>query len=52
MVITVAEDLDEGLEVGVSGTPTFYVNGRRLEDRTPEGLKKAIESALSGAGRK
>ena len=44
---TVQEDLDEGLQVGVSGTPTFYVNGKRLEDRSFEGFKKAIDKALA-----
>jgi protein-disulfide isomerase len=44
----VQEDLDEGLPVGVNGTPTFYVNGKRLEDRTFEGFKQAIEKALAG----
>ena len=31
--LAVQEDLDEGQLVGVNGTPSFYVNGRRLEDR-------------------
>jgi predicted DsbA family dithiol-disulfide isomerase len=44
----VQEDLDEGLQVGVNGTPTFYVNGKRLEDRSLEGFKQAIEKALAG----
>jgi protein-disulfide isomerase len=44
----VQEDLDEGLQVGVNGTPTFFINGKRLEDRSFEGFKQAIDRALAG----
>jgi len=44
----VQEDLDEGLQVGVNGTPTFFINGKRLEDRSFEGFRQAIEKALAG----
>ncbi|HEV8292143.1 MAG TPA: thioredoxin domain-containing protein [Tepidisphaeraceae bacterium] len=43
----VQEDIDEGYQVGVSGTPSFYVNGRRLEDRSLDGFKQAIQRALA-----
>jgi protein-disulfide isomerase len=43
----VQEDLDEGFQVGVGGTPAFYVNGRPLDDRTQDGMKLAIERALA-----
>jgi protein-disulfide isomerase len=44
----VQEDLDEGMQVGINGTPTFFVNGRRVEDRSLEGFKQAIDRALAG----
>jgi protein-disulfide isomerase len=42
----VARDQLEGRKVGVNSTPSFFVNGRRINDRTYEGLKAAIEAAL------
>jgi protein-disulfide isomerase len=39
-------DLLDGQKFGVSGTPTFFVNGRRAKDYTYEVLKAAIEEAL------
>lgn len=42
----VQRDMLDGNRVGVSGTPTFFVNGRFIEERSYEALKAAIESAL------
>ena len=42
----VQRDFLEGQKVGVDGTPTMFVNGRRVMDYTYEGLKAAIEAAL------
>ncbi|HEX8283997.1 MAG TPA: thioredoxin domain-containing protein [Pyrinomonadaceae bacterium] len=42
----VERDLIEGQRFGVTGTPTFFVNGRRAKDGTYESLKAAIEAAL------
>jgi len=42
----VRRDLADGQKVGVSGTPSFFVNGRRTDERTYEGLKAVIEAAL------
>ena len=42
----VRRDILDGDKVGVSGTPSLFVNGRRVNDRTYEGLKAAIEAAL------
>lgn len=41
---------DEGRELGVTGTPTFFVNGQRVESTT-EALTGAIDAALNNAGR-
>lgn len=45
----VQESYDEGREMGVSGTPTFFVNGERVES-TIEALSAAIDQKLGSAG--
>ncbi len=47
----VDRDLLDGQKVGVGGTPTIFINGRRADDRTYEGLKALLDEALKGAGR-
>ena len=42
----VERDLIDGQRVGISGTPTFFVNGRRTREVSYEALKAAIEAAL------
>ena len=42
----VRRDMLDGQKVGVSGTPSFFINGRRTPERTYEGLKAAIDAAL------
>lgn len=42
----VRRDLLDGEKVGVNGTPSLFVNGRRVSDRSYEGLKAAVEAAL------
>lgn len=42
-------DYDKGTEVGVEGTPSFFINGRKFEGNpNAAGLGEAIESALKG----
>ncbi|HJQ24124.1 MAG TPA: thioredoxin domain-containing protein [Blastocatellia bacterium] len=48
----VARDLREGEKLGVGGTPTIFINGRRIRERTPEALKAAIEAALKSTASK
>ena len=48
----VRRDLADGQRVGVGGTPTIFVNGRRVNDRTYEGLKLIVEEALRTAPKK
>ncbi|MEN9826516.1 MAG: hypothetical protein RI953_2261 [Pseudomonadota bacterium] len=45
----IERDKQDGIALGVSGTPTFFVNGKRLEDLSYEALKSLIEDALKGA---
>ncbi|HYP25663.1 MAG TPA: thioredoxin domain-containing protein [Blastocatellia bacterium] len=42
----VQKDMLEGQKIGVNSTPSVYVNGVMVKDRTKEGIKSAIESAL------
>jgi protein-disulfide isomerase len=42
----VRRDLLDGQKVGVSGTPSFFLNGRHVHDLSYEGLKAAVEAAL------
>lgn len=46
----ILDDASEGSRLGVSATPSFFVNGRPVTERTYEGLKSAIEAALAEKG--
>ncbi|MBV8855385.1 MAG: DsbA family protein [Acidobacteria bacterium] len=48
----VQRDMQEGDEIGVGGTPTFFVNGRRLAENSYDALKAATEAALQEAAQK
>ncbi|BCR05562.1 hypothetical protein DESUT3_26310 [Desulfuromonas versatilis] len=48
----ITRDTGEGVEGGVRGTPTVFVNGRLLKNKSPEGFAEAIEGALGRGGRK
>lgn len=39
-------DLAEGNQVGVRGTPTIFINGRLLRNRSIPGFQQLIEKAL------
>jgi protein-disulfide isomerase len=47
----VQSDLNDGSRIGVNATPTIFVNGRPLEERSYEGLKALIDAALKEKGR-
>lgn len=40
-------DIREGSRIGVRGTPTLFVNGKRLNQRSPEAFSAAIERELN-----
>src|SRR5215213_5585727 len=42
----VQRDLVDGRKLGINGTPTLYINGKRVSDNSYEGVKAAIEAAL------
>lgn len=41
-------DIDSATAAGVSSTPAFFVNGRRVTDRSLGGLEVAIRAAAAG----
>ena len=46
----IEKDIADGHELGVQGTPTFFVNGERLEPTSPDDLGDALDEALEDAG--
>jgi protein-disulfide isomerase len=48
----VKQDLADGEIAGIDSTPTIFINGVKLEDLSPEGLRAAIEKALGKAAPK
>ena len=48
----VKHDLDDGQIYGVGSTPTIFVNGKMLRTLSKEGLRAAIDEALSKAGKR
>lgn len=45
---SVQDDLDEGLRMGVSQVPTFFINGRKLDGPvTKEALQASLEEAIA-----
>ena len=47
---SVSRDMQEGSRAGVRGTPTIFVNGRRLNQRSLEGFSAMIERELKRGG--
>lgn len=42
----VQSDFDEGRALGVGGTPTFFLDGEKLELTSPEALAQAVQGVL------
>jgi len=38
----IRQDYEEGLRLGVRGTPTIFINGRKLNDRSMESMEAII----------
>ena len=47
----VKQDLSDGRQAGVRGTPTIFVNGIRLRDRSLKGFQAAIDKQLQKLGK-
>ena len=42
----IQRDIEDGTKLGIEGTPTVFINGRRVSDRSYDALKANIEAAL------
>jgi len=52
LVNVIGSDVQEGFEAGVRGTPTIFINGRRLKQRSLQGFQAMIDSELAKLNRK
>ena len=43
---TITRDIQEGRRAGVTGTPTVFIQGRRLQNRSLPGFRELIEAVL------
>lgn len=49
--VLIKRDINEGSSAGVRGTPTIFVNGKLLTNRSLEGFKALIERELKNNGK-
>ena len=47
----VRRDLADGRRAGVRGTPTVFINGKRLRDRSLNGFQAAVDKQLQKLGK-
>jgi protein-disulfide isomerase len=45
----VQTDLDDGIKLGLKGTPSLFINGRRVTAKTYEELKESVDAALKSS---
>ena len=48
----VQKDYNDAIQAGVRGTPTFFVNGVLVKDRTLNGFQQLIDQALEKVAKK
>jgi protein-disulfide isomerase len=48
----IQSDIEEGTRLGIDGTPTVFINGRKISDKSYETLRAGIESALKDSLKK
>ena len=46
----IEKDMADGRAADVQGTPTFFVNGKRVANRSVEGFKQMIDEVLKAKG--
>ena len=46
ILVQINADAGLGRKVGVQGTPTVFVNGRLIRDKSANGFKIAVDEAL------
>lgn len=44
---TITEDYNEGLRVGVNSTPSFYINGKKVNLQSYDDLKRLVQEELN-----
>jgi protein-disulfide isomerase len=49
IVRKIQQDYMDGINAGVSGTPTLFINGKLLRNRSMEGFKETINKELGKA---
>ncbi|WP_329430360.1 DsbA family protein [Streptosporangium sp. NBC_01495] len=47
-LVRIKKDMADGQALGVQGTPTFFLNGKKLEPESSDDIKAAIDAALAG----
>ena len=45
----VERDVDAGVELGVQGTPTFFIDEQMIEPKSVEDIRQELDAALQGA---
>lgn len=48
----IRQDVQEGTQAGVRGTPTIFINGKRLRIRSLKGFQAVIDKELQKLGKK
>jgi protein-disulfide isomerase len=48
----IRQDIYDGQQAGVNSTPSVFINGRRLKNRSLEGFQEAVEKELQVLGKK
>ena len=48
----IRQDVRDGAQAGVKATPTVFINGRRLKDRSLKGFQALIDKELLKLGKK
>ena len=43
----VQRDVEDGMKLGVKGTPSLFINGRRVTAKSYEELKTSVDAALT-----
>jgi len=43
----IVRDVREGQKIGINGTPTIFLNGKQIKDRTFMGISELIERELA-----
>ena len=50
LVMKVTADLEEGKRLGIDRTPVIYLNGRKLEDKSWEGILQGVQKEILRLG--